>query len=198
MASKFRRGSIAYDKQGRSYVVEEIEEGTVYCSGENGAETEFPEANLVTEAEWQSRHLRAADPKRGPVGERLYERVKASRLYLAPVGKLDPASSQEILAKVERLLPGILDFTAVIIAERALDADGDAGQSDLSTAKCREIFDAAKPETRAALVAGLIGTQPHVFVGAARIGDNLMRAMLDKFLEAYGPEFEQFKRAKRI
>jgi hypothetical protein len=46
-------------------------------------------------------------------------------------------------------------------------------------------------------VAGLIGSPPHVFVGAARIGDNVMRAMLNKFLEAYGSEFEQFKDAPR-
>ncbi len=196
MASKFRRGAIAYDKQGRSYVVEDVADGMVYCSTESGAETEFPESALVTEAEWKTRHTRS-DAKRSQVGERLYERVRASRLYLAPTGKLDPVASHEVLAKVERLLPGILDFAAVITAERALDADGDAGQSDLSTVKCREIFDAAKPETRASLVAGLIGTQPHVLVGAARVGDNLMRAMLDKFREAYGPEFDQFKSARR-
>ena len=197
MASKFRRGAIAYDKQGRSYVVEDVEGGTVYCSAENGVETEFPEAQLATEAEWQTRHTRVADPKRGPVGERLYERVKASRLYLAPTGRLDPAASQEVLAKVERLMPGVLDFAAVITAERALDADGDAGQSDLSTVKCREIFDAAKPETRAMLVAGLFNTRPDVFIGAAKLGDNLWRAMLAKFTETYGPEFDQFRHAKR-
>src|SRR6185437_164161 len=92
---------------------------------------------------------------------------------------------------------GILDFAAVITAERALDADGDAGQSDLSTAKCREIFDAARPETRAFLMAGLFATRPDVFVGAAKLGDNLWRAMLEKFTETYGPEFDQFRRAKR-
>jgi len=196
MASKFRRGASAYDKQGRCYVVEEVEDGIVYCSAENGVETEFPEAALVTEAEWQAR-LTRRDPKRRPVDDRVYDRVRASRVYLAPTGKLDAAAAQQALAKVERLLPGFLDFAAVIAAERALDADGDSGLADLSTVKCREIFDAAKPETRASLVAGLIGSAPHVFVGAARIGDNVMRAMLNKFLEAYGVEFEQFKAAPR-
>ncbi len=196
MAAKFRRGAIAYDKQGRSYVVENVEEGIVYCSTESGAETEFPEAALATEAEWKTRHTRS-DQKHGPVGERLYERVKASRLYLAPTGRLDAAASQEVLAKVERLLPGMLDFAAVITAERALDADGDAGQSELSTAKCREIFDAARPETRAMLMAGFFNTRPEVFVGAAKLGDNLWRAMLAKFTDTYGPEFDQFKRVKR-
>jgi hypothetical protein len=197
MAARFRRGATAYDKQGRAYVVEDVEDGMVYCSGENGVETEFPEAALATEAEWQARHTRTSDATRAPLGERLYERIKASRLYLAPTGKLDPAASQEVLAKVERLLPGILDFAALIVAERALDADGDSGQSDLSLAKCREIFDAAKPETRASLIAGLFGSKPDVFVGAGRLGDNLMRALLDKFLESYGPEFDQFRAARR-
>lgn len=196
MASKFRRGAIAYDKQGRSYVVETVEDGMVYCSTESGAETEFPEASLATEAEWKTRHTRP-DTKRGPAGERLYERVKASRQYLAATGKLDPVGAQEVLAKVERLLPGILDFASVIVAERALDADGDAGQSDLSTVKCREIFDAAKPETRAMLLAGFFNTRPDVFVGAAKLGDNLWRAMIDKFVDAYGAEFDQFKGVRR-
>lgn len=196
MASKFRRGAIAYDKQGRSYVVEDVEDGIVYCSAENGVETEFPETALATESEWQTRHTRR-ESKRRPVDDRVYDRIRASRVYLAPTGKLDAGAAEQALAKVERLLPRFLDFAAVIAAERALDADGDSGLADLSTVKCREIFDAAKPETRASLVAGLIGSPPHVFVGAARIGDNVMRAMLNKFLEAYGIEFEQFKGAPR-
>jgi hypothetical protein len=197
MASKFRRGSYAYDKHGRSYVVEDVESGIVYCSSDSGVETEFPEAALVTEAEWNTRHTRTSDDKRGQLGDRLYERVKSSRVYMAPTGKLDAAASRDVLAKVERLLPGLLDFTALITAERALDADGDSGQSDLSTAKCREIFDAAKPETRASLVAGLIGSPPEVFIGAGRLGDNLMRALLDKFRASYGDEFATFSRRRR-
>jgi len=196
MASRFPRGAIAYDKQGRSYVVEEVEDGIVYCSAENGVETEFPETALVTETEWQARHTRR-DTKRRPVDDRVYDRVRASRVYQAPTGKLDAAAAQQALAKVERLLPGFLDFAAVIAAERALDADGDSGLADLSPVKCREIFDAAKPETRASLVAGLIGSPAHVFVGAARIGDNVMRAMLNKFLDSYRVEFDQFKGAPR-
>jgi hypothetical protein len=197
MATRFRRGATAYDKHGRAYVVEDVEGGMVYCSAENGVETEFPEAALVTEAEWQTRHTHTPDAKRAPIGERLYERVKSSRVYMAPTGKLDPAASQQVLAKVERLLPGILNFAALITAERALDADGDAGQSDLSLVKCREVFDAAKPETQASLVAGLFGSPPEVFVGLGRLGDNLMRAMVDKFLDTYGPEFDRFRAARR-
>jgi hypothetical protein len=197
MAAKFRRGATVYDKQGRAFTVEDIEDGTVYCTAENGVETEFPEASLVSEAEWQTRHTRS-DPKQPALsGDRLYDRVRASRLYLVATARLDPAASQEVLTKVERLLPGILDFAALLTAERALDAEGDSGQSNLSAAKCRAIFDTAKPETRATLVAGLFNTKPDVFVGAAKLGDNLWRAMLEKFTEAYGGEFDQFKGAKR-
>jgi hypothetical protein len=197
MASKFRRGAMAYDKHGRAYVVEDVESGTVYCAAENGVETEFPEAALVTEAEWQARHTRTTDDKQRPIGDRLYERVKSSRVYMAPTAKLDPTASLEVLAKVERLLPGIRNFAALVVAERALDADGDAGQSDLSLVKCREVFDAAKPEIQASLVAGLFGSPPEVFIGAGRLGDNLMRALIAKFLETYGPEFTAFRGGRR-
>jgi len=197
MASKFRRGGTVYDKHGRAYVVEDVEGGIVYCSTESGVETEFPEASLVIEAEWNARHTRTANDQRGPLGDRLYERVKASRVYMMPTAKLDPAASREVLAKVERLLPGILNFTALVTAERALDAEGDGGLSDLSLVKCREVFDAAKPEIRASLVAGLFGSPPEVFVGLGRLGDNLMRAMLEKFLDAYGTEFNQFRAGRR-
>src|SRR5665213_3408238 len=197
MASKFRRGGTVYDKHGRAYVVEDVEGGIVYCSTESDVETEFPEASLVTEAEWNARHTRTANDQRGPLGDRVYERVKASRVYMMPTAKLDPAASREVLAKVERLLPGILNFTALVTAERALDAEGDGGLSDLSLVKCREVFDAAKPEIRASLVAGLFGSSPEVFVGLGRLGDNLMRAMLEKFLDAYGTEFNQFRAGRR-
>src|ERR1700730_11045857 len=44
MAPRFSRGAIAYAKDGRSYVVDEVDGGIVYCSASNGTETEFPEA----------------------------------------------------------------------------------------------------------------------------------------------------------
>jgi hypothetical protein len=197
MAAKLRRGATVYDKQGRAYTVEDFEDGMVYVTAENGVETEFPEAALVSEAAWQTRHTRSDPTQAALSGDRLYDRVRASRLYLVATARLDPAASQEVVAKVERLLPGILDFAAIITAERALDADGDASQADLSTEKCRVIFDAARPETRATLIAGFFNTKPDIFVGAAKLGDNLWRAMLEKFTEAYGAEFDQFKRAKR-
>src|SRR5580700_9956894 len=55
MITKFRRGAIVYTQNGRSYVVDEVTDGTVYCSSSNGAETEFSEATLMTEAEWTAR-----------------------------------------------------------------------------------------------------------------------------------------------
>jgi hypothetical protein len=185
MATRFRRGATAYDKQGRAYVVEDVEDGIVYCTTESGGETEFPEAALTSEAEWRAR----SDRKSG----QLYDRLRLSRVYMAPTGKLDRAASERVLAKVERLLPGILDFAAVTVARRIMTETGDYDLLDsLSVAKCREVFEQAKPETRASLLANILGSPPEVLVGAGRLGDNLMRAMLDKFLAANAGEFEGF------
>ncbi len=185
MASRFRRGANAYDKQGRAYVVEDIEDGIVYCSSDSGMETEFPEAALTTEEE---RDARSAGKR-----DRLYDRLKQSRVYQAQTGKLDRAASEQVLAKIERLLPGILDFAAFAAARRIMSEGGDRDLiATLSVAKCREVFEAAKPEIRATLLAGAMGSPPEVLVGAGRLGDNLMRAMLDKFLAANEAEFDGF------
>jgi hypothetical protein len=190
MANRFRRGANAYDKQGRVYVVEDIEDGIVYCTSSNGMETEFPETALTNEEEWNAR----SEGKRG----RLYDRLKLSRIYLAPTAKLDRSASEQALAKIERLLPGILDFAAVAVAKRIMAETGDSDLvATLSIAKCREVFDAAPPEIRAGLLAGAMGNPPEVLVGAGRLGDNLMRAMLDKFLAANGTEFTGFGGRKR-
>ena len=103
-----------------------------------------------------------------------------------------------MLTKIERLLPGILDFTAMTVARRFLAESGERDLSEtLSIAECRKIFDAAKPATRAVLVAGLVGSPPDTLVGAARLGDNLMRAMLDRFRDEYGAEFGAFGDRRR-
>jgi hypothetical protein len=190
MTIRFRRGDAAYDKQGRSYTVQDIEDGIVYCFSDNGMETEFPEAALTTEAERNTR----SDGKKS----RLYDRLKSSRAYLTPIGKLDRAGSEQVLAKIERLLPGILDFAAFATAAQFLDEAGDGDLvATLSIAECRKVFEAAKPEIRASLLAGLLGSPPEVLVGAGRLGDNLMRAMLDKFMDAHGGEFDNFAGRKR-
>jgi hypothetical protein len=214
MASRFRRGGTVYDKHGRSYVVEDVEDGIVYCSADNGVETEFPEAALTTETERTkppearpaavsaARPATGGDPRAELRGDdrraRLYDRLKASRAYLTPTAKLDAAASQQVMVKIERLLPGMLDFTAFMVAKRFLAENGDSDLAiSLSVAKCREVFETAKPEVRTSLLADLVGSPPDVLVGAGRLGDNLMRAMLDKFLDVYGTEFSAFRATRK-
>ena len=190
MASRFRRGAYVYAKDGRSYIVEEVAGGVVYCTSPGGAETEFPESALMNEAEWAAR-----SHGRGDVS---YARLRQSRAYAEPAGKLDPAASERLLAKVERLSPGLLDFAAYTVAARIMAEHGDADLvPELSTAKCREIFQAAKPETRASLLAGVLGARAEALVDAGRLGDNLMRAMLEKGLESQAAAYESFRKRGR-
>jgi len=190
MASKFHRGAAAYTQKGQRYIVDDVEEGVVYCSTESGAETEFPESALLTETEWAAR----LDSKKGLI----YARLKQGRLYTTPPAKVERAAAEQMLAKVERLKPGMLDFTAFTVASRSLAETGDADQAaELSIAKCREIFDAAKPELRASLLAAVIDAPPAALVGAGRLGDNLMRAMLDKGMAEHAAAFEQFSQRRR-
>jgi hypothetical protein len=190
MASKFRRGANVYTTNGRSYVVDEVDNGVVYCSSENGAETEFSESSLLTEAEWTAR-------SGGRIGL-LYSRLRQSPLYAAVPAKVDRAGADLVLAKIERLMPGMLDFAAFNVASRILVDEGDAKlEAELSIAKCREIFDAAKPEARAGMLATLLGMQADVLVGAGRLGDNLMRALLAKGLGDRAADFESFGNRRR-
>lgn len=185
MVTKFRRGAIAYTQNGRSYVVDEVADGTVYCSSANGAETEFSEATLLTEAEWAAR----SDNKSGLI----YAKLKQSRLYNSAPAKLDRGGAEQVLTKIERLKPGILDFTAFMTATRIMSEIGDEELiPKLSIAKCREVFDAAKPEIRASLLASVLATPPEVLIGAGRLGDNLMRAMLDKGMADHTDRFDNF------
>jgi hypothetical protein len=185
MATRFRRGSLAYAKDGRSYVVDTVEDGIVYCSSEGGAEAEFPEAALFTEAEWAAR----GDARRDTV----YGRLRQARAYLAPAARLDGKACEQLLGRVDRLSPGILDFTAFTTAERVLQEAGEqALAAGLSIPKCRDVFDAAPPEARAALLAELLGAQPAALVDAARLGENLLRALVDKGLAARAEEYEAF------
>lgn len=190
MAGRFRRGGTAYAKDGRRYTVQDVEDGVVYCAAPGGAEAEFPEGALFNEAEWAAR----ADGRRD-LG---YTRLKQARAYTQPLATLDRKAAEETLAKVERLEPGLLDFVAHTVATRAL---GDLGEAELaaglSITKCREIFDAARPDIRAGLVATLLDAPPQAFVGAGRLGDNLMRAMLKKGLERHEAAFDAFRDRRR-
>jgi hypothetical protein len=185
MITKFRRGAIVYTQNGRSYVVDEVTDGTVYCSSSNGAETEFSEATLLTEAEWAAR----SDSKSGLV----YAKLRQSRLYSSSPPKLDRAGAEQVLTKIERLKPGMLDFAAFMTATRILAETGDDELvAKLSIAKCREVFDAAKPEIRASLLASVLTTPPDVLIGAGRLGDNLMRAMIEKGMADQADRFDSF------
>jgi len=186
MTERFSRGAVAHARDGRSYVVEEVEDGIVYCTASNGAESEFPESALLNEAEWAAR----SDGRR----DVSYLRLQQSRAYAAAAVKLDRAASEQLLAKVERLSPGLLDFAAFTVAARTLVENGDQVLvPGLSIVKCRAVFDAAKPEIRASLLAGIVGAPAAALVDAGRLGDNLMRAMLEKGLAAQAEAFESFR-----
>jgi hypothetical protein len=72
------------------------------------------------------------------------------------------------------------------------DAGEGAAVAGLSIAKCRDVFDAATPEARATLLAALLSAQPAALVEAARLGENLLRALLDKGLVAHAEEYDAF------
>ncbi len=186
MVSRFQPGAHAYDKDGRSYTVEVVDGGTVYCKASNGVETEFPASSLLNESEWTAR----GDGRR----DISYTRLKQARAYTSTMEKLDRAASEQLLAKAERLSPSLLDFAAFTVAERVLMENKNEDMIDgLSIIKCREIFDEAKPEIRAGLLATLISARPDALIGAVRLGDNLLRAMIDKGLEAHAQAFEDFQ-----
>jgi hypothetical protein len=188
MPSRFPRGATAYAKDGRSYVVEEVADGMVYCSSSNGAETEFPESALFTEAEW------TAKTKGNGQHEISYPRLQQARHYISTPDKLDPKASDQMLAKADRLSPGILDFAAFLVASRILTEHKEQDLiPQLSLRKCRDVFNAARPDVRASLLAGILGARPDALVSAARLGDNLLKAMIAKGVEARGSEYEDFQ-----
>jgi hypothetical protein len=187
MTERFLPGTVVYAKDGRRYIVDDFDDGIVYCSSPSGAETEFPMAQLKTEAEWAAR---SGKP------EIIYGRIKQSRAFAAAKDKLDSAAVDTLLARAERLYPGILDFAAFAAARRALAEIGNQDlEAELSIVKCREIFDAVVSPARATVLATLIGAVPERLVGAAGLGDNLLRAIIDKGLPA--AEFEEFRGRRR-
>lgn len=184
MAPRFIVGATVYAKDGRSYVVEAVEGGTVYCTSQGGGETEFPESALQTAAEWNAR----ADNRR----DLFYSKLKQAKPYTTALGKHDRKASQEALAKLDRLSPGILDFIAYDVASKVMTDDGEAGMDGLSIVKCRAIFDAAPPEIAIGLAANLLGMQTSALVGAGKLGDNLMRALIEKGLAPRMEAFDDF------
>jgi len=67
----------------------------------------------------------------------------------------------------------------------------------LSIVRCREIFDEATAETRATLLSAALGTIPDRLVSAAGLGDNLLRAMVDKGLAENLHSFDAFRTRPR-
>lgn len=188
MPDRFPPGATAYAKDGRRYIIDEVAGGVAYCTEPGGAETEFPEAQLMTETEWTARGGNRRDV--------IYAKVKQARAYAPYKGSLDRAASEHFLGRAAQLYPGILDFAAFSVASRALDESGDRALiPELSIVKCREVFDSATPQTRATLLAGIVGAVPEKIVGGARLGDNLTRAMIDKGLDVAA--FEAFGSRRR-
>jgi len=186
MAPKFSPGSKAYDRDGREYVVEVSDGGTVYCTSSNGVETEFPESALLSSAEWDVR----ADGRR----DVSYSRLKQARAFTTPSEKIDRAGAEQLLTKIDRLSPSLLDFAAFTTAKQILmDNKDDDLIAGLSIIKSRAIFDEAKPEVRASLIAGLLSNRADNMISAVKLGDNLLRAMLDKGLLAHEAAFEDFQ-----
>ena len=68
-------------------------------------------------------------------------------------------------------------------------------EAELSIIKCREVFDGAEPQTRATLLAGLVGAPADKIVAGTKLGDNLTRAMIEKGLDAAA--FEAFGSRRR-
>lgn len=185
MASRFVPGATVYTKDGKSYIVDEVEDGTVYCTSTGGGQTEFTADALLNEGEWAAK----SDGRR----DLFYTRLKQARPYAIAPGKQDPSTSEQLLTKIERLSPGILDFTAFTTAERVMIENGDEHLiSGLSITKSRDVFDSARPEIRLSLLANMLGIQTDALLDAGRLGDNLMRALIEKGLATHGETFENF------
>ena len=185
MSVRFVPGATVYTKDGKSYTVDEVEDGTVYCTSPGGAQTEFAEDSLLNESEWAAK----SDGRR----DLFYTRLKQAKPYTQHTGKQDAATASQLLAKIDRLSLGLLDYAAFITAEKVMIDNGD-GQlvSGLSIAKCRAVFDEARPEVRLSLVAAMLGINTDALLDAGRLGDNLMLALIEKGLANHGEAFEDF------
>ena len=185
MSVRFVPGATVYTKDGKSYTVDEVEDGTVYCTSPGGAQTEFAADSLLNESEWAAK----SDGRR----DLFYTRLKQAKPYTQHTGKQDAATASQLLAKIDRLSLGLLDYAAFITAEKVMIDNGD-GQlvSGLSIAKCRAVFDEARPEVRLSLVAAMLGINTDALLDAGRLGDNLMLALIEKGLASHGEAFEDF------
>jgi hypothetical protein len=190
MAHRFSPGDTVYGKDGRSYTVEAIDGNTVYCTSQNGVETEFPLDMLFTQAAWTQSDAQASQGKR----EVSYPRLRQSRHYTAGDTKIAPAAAEQLLAKANRLSPCLMDFVAFTVASRFLAEHRDEELVDqLSIVKSRAVFDDTPAAVRVRAMAELLEAQPEALVSAASLGDNLLRAMIDKGLASHEAAFEDFQ-----
>jgi hypothetical protein len=161
--TRFRRGAAAYGKDGSRYEVEDVEDGTVYCRSSNGAETDFPAEQLMTEGgmvgalRWQAREglreaVRLEDfqhgrcrPERGPHRQRRSPRLHGSCPAFSTTPPLRPQAKS-------------WPKPATAIWPRVC--------------RCRNVervYEAAKPEVQAGIVAHALGIQPSVLVSAGQL-----------------------------
>jgi hypothetical protein len=186
MPSKFVPGATVHAKDGRAYIVEMVEDGTVYCRTDGDAETEFDEASLFTAAEWVAK----SDGRR----DQFYARLKQSKAYAqAAVATTDTLAATAVTQKLERLSPGLTDYAAYVSAKRALSETGDEAMADdLSVKKLRAVFDSASAPTRLGLMAFMLGQPPAALLDAGRLGDNLVRALIEQGLASQMVAFDEF------
>ena len=188
MRTRFPRGSTVFAKDGRSYIVEDVADGIVYCTTSSGAETEFPESKLMSEAEW------AAKTKIGLQREVSYGRLTQSRHFMPAGETFEAAAAERLLVRAESLSPGILDFAALTVARRVLaEQKEEALVEQLSVRKCRQVFDAAPPAVWARLLADLLGARADALVSAGGLGEHLLKAMVAKGLEPLQGAYDAFQ-----
>lgn len=185
MSERFPEGSTAYTKDGRAYTVEEVAGGIVYCSLPNGTETDFPEEQLLTAAEWGA--------QTGGQDDVLYSRIARAKAYAAPAAKIAPKDAAAFLSRADQMSAGLLDFAAFTIAEHALADSGHGAQTEgLSIIKCRKVFDERAPEVQLSALASVLGADANVLAGMSKVGDNLIRAVLDQGMTPHAAAFDAF------
>ena len=185
MAERFPEGSTAYTKEGRAYTVEEVADGTVYCSLPNGTETDFPESALFNEQEWGARS--------GGQDDVVYGRIKRAKEYAAPDAKIKAKDAQTVLKRADSMRAGLLDFTAYTIGVWCMKDAGQNDQADsLSIVKCRAVFDSHSPEVQASALATVLGAKATVLASLAELGDNLLRATIDQGMAGHEAAYEAF------
>ncbi len=190
MDHRFSPGDTVYGKDGRAYTVEAIDGNTVYCTSSSGAETEFPLDMLFTRSAWTQSDTSARPSHR----EISYPRLAQSRHYIAGSTKIAPGAAEHLLARINALFPSLTDYAAFTVAARFLAEHKDDELIDqLSIVKSRAVFDGAPVGVRARLLAELLEAQPEALASAAGLGDNLLRAMIDKGLAAHEAAYDEFQ-----